>query len=193
MAKFKIGQDVRILDDIAGLLGVKGKIIERVSEKDDVYKIDLGTLYVFGSQIADTKTKEAREAVNTRYGYLAGDDDAYDDYEEDDEEEEDEEDNIPTEDEVLSMLTQLYGADMAKAICKGTDDDEEGEDTTPAHYDGFIQPIELMASQFSRERYVGFLLGNIIKYASRYGKKAGSNDAKKILQYGKWLAELGEF
>lgn len=58
------------------------------------------------------------------------------------------------------------------------------------HYEGDIQPIELMQSQFTRDEFTGGLLFNIIKYASRFGKKDEViKDAKKILRYAEWLVE----
>ena len=54
--------------------------------------------------------------------------------------------------------------------------------TYSSHYTGTIQPTELI---ISNNQGTGFCLGNIIKYASRYGKKAGQNkqDLLKIIHY----------
>lgn len=61
------------------------------------------------------------------------------------------------------------------------------------HYEGDVQPIELMQAQFPKEKFCGGLLFNIIKYASRFGKKdAPIKDAKKILRYAEWLVEATE-
>lgn len=58
------------------------------------------------------------------------------------------------------------------------------------HYDGRIQPIELMQAQMSHSEFRGFLLGNIIKYASRMGKKDSAvKDAVKIARYADWLVQ----
>ena len=58
------------------------------------------------------------------------------------------------------------------------------------HYEGDIQPIELMQAQFDTEEFTGGLLFNIIKYASRFGKKDDPiKDAKKILRYAEWLVD----
>lgn len=58
------------------------------------------------------------------------------------------------------------------------------------HYEGDIQPIELMQAQFDNEEFTGGLLFNIIKYASRFGKKDEPiKDAKKILRYAEWLVD----
>ncbi len=56
------------------------------------------------------------------------------------------------------------------------------------HYQGEVEPIELMQAQMSREAFMGFLRGNIIKYASRFGKKDNmAKEAAKIRVYAEWL------
>lgn len=68
----------------------------------------------------------------------------------------------------------------------------EEADRVPEHYDahylGDVQPIELMQSVMSPETFMGFLRGNIIKYASRLGKKDDvAKETTKILRYAEWL------
>lgn len=56
------------------------------------------------------------------------------------------------------------------------------------HYQGGVEPIELMQAQMTREAFMGFLRGNIIKYASRFGKKDNmAKEAAKIRVYAEWL------
>ena len=58
------------------------------------------------------------------------------------------------------------------------------------HYQGAVEPIELMQAQMTREAFMGFLRGNIIKYASRFGKKDDEShvkEATKIRVYAEWL------
>ena len=58
------------------------------------------------------------------------------------------------------------------------------------HYQGDVEPIELMQAQMTREAFMGFLRGNIIKYASRFGKKDNEStikEAAKIRMYAEWL------
>ena len=58
------------------------------------------------------------------------------------------------------------------------------------HYKGDVEPIELMQAQMTREAFMGFLRGNIIKYASRFGKKDAESpvkEAAKIRVYAEWL------
>lgn len=53
--------------------------------------------------------------------------------------------------------------------------------TTPSHYQGTIQPIDLINAQD-----LNFNLGNVVKYACRAGKKQGENvmsDLEKAKDY----------
>ena len=70
-------------------------------------------------------------------------------------------------------------------------------DKVPEHYDahylGDVQPIELMQSVMSHEALTGFLRGNIIKYASRLGKKDDvAKETTKILRYAEWLDKVAK-
>ena len=68
--------------------------------------------------------------------------------------------------------------------------DNSGTALDATHYQGRIQPIELMQSVMQEEEFVGYLQGNIIKYASRLGKKGPAlTDARKIRQYAEWLVQ----
>lgn len=61
------------------------------------------------------------------------------------------------------------------------------------HYQGAVQPIQLMREQMTREAFMGFLRGNIIKYASRLGKKDKEvKETAKILQYALWLHQTAQ-
>lgn len=58
------------------------------------------------------------------------------------------------------------------------------------HYkDMGIQPWDVMEAVLSREEFIGFLRGNIIKYAMRQGKK-DSDDASKARHYKMKLDEV---
>jgi hypothetical protein len=62
------------------------------------------------------------------------------------------------------------------------------------HYkDLGMQPWHVMESVLTREEFIGYLKGNIIKYGMRQGRKEGSDDAGKALHYKQKLYEfLGE-
>ena len=53
-----------------------------------------------------------------------------------------------------------------------------------------VQPWELMESVLTHEEFVGFLKGNVIKYALRAGRKDGSDDLGKCRHYMMKLAEV---
>lgn len=56
------------------------------------------------------------------------------------------------------------------------------------HYVSDHQPIETMQANMTNEEFIGFLKGNIIKYACRCGKKDEPlKEAEKIKQYAEWL------
>ncbi|PWM76717.1 MAG: hypothetical protein DBY32_11375 [Phascolarctobacterium sp.] len=60
-----------------------------------------------------------------------------------------------------------------------------------AHYQTAVQPIEVMQANMTREELIGFLKGNIIKYACRCGRKDDvRKETAKILQYAQWLDDV---
>lgn len=52
-----------------------------------------------------------------------------------------------------------------------------------------IQPIEIMKANMTKEKFRGFLEGNILKYPLRYEDKNGLEDLKKAKTYLTWLIE----
>lgn len=52
-----------------------------------------------------------------------------------------------------------------------------------------IQPWDVMEAVLTHEEFVGFLKGNVVKYAMRQGKK-DSDDANKARHYALKLAEV---
>lgn len=71
-----------------------------------------------------------------------------------------------------------------------------GKPETSTHYMGAVQPIELMLNVLSREEFIGFLKGNMIKYAFRAGRKEGESaekDRNKYLAYSEWLRTFESF
>lgn len=81
-----------------------------------------------------------------------------------------------------------YGIDFALSyikypnITKIADKyDENNTSTTPSHYQGTTQPIDLINAQ-----NLNFNLGNVVKYVCRAGKKDGENilsDLEKAKNY----------
>ena len=61
---------------------------------------------------------------------------------------------------------------------------------SPPHYTaGGIETIDYIKAKLSPEGYRGYLQGNLLKYASRIGKK-GSDDAGKAAWYAQRLGML---
>ena len=59
------------------------------------------------------------------------------------------------------------------------------------HYkDMPVQPWSVMESVLTKEEFIGFLKGNIIKYSMRAGRKPGSDDAGKAQHYQQKLKEI---
>lgn len=53
-----------------------------------------------------------------------------------------------------------------------------------------IQPWAVMESVLTREEFIGYLKGNVVKYAMRAGRKEGSDDAGKAQHYQQKLKEI---
>lgn len=54
----------------------------------------------------------------------------------------------------------------------------------PAHYTtGGIETIDYLVAKLSPEQFQGFLIGNVMKYVSRYPHKNGLEDLKKARWY----------
>lgn len=60
----------------------------------------------------------------------------------------------------------------------------------PAHYGGADDPyevIKVLRAWLSRDEFIGFLKGNIIKYQARAAKKSGAQDYAKSAWYAAYL------
>ena len=61
------------------------------------------------------------------------------------------------------------------------------------HYkDMPVQPWHVMESVLTREEFIGFLKGNVIKYSLRAGRKEGSDDVGKARHYMYKLKEVSD-
>ena len=60
-----------------------------------------------------------------------------------------------------------------------------------SHYkDMGVQPWTVMEALLTRDEFIGYLKGNLIKYGMRQGKKEDSDDAGKLQHY---MVKLNEF
>ena len=79
---------------------------------------------------------------------------------------------------ILTMSSEIDGTDfddghdfgIKRAITLLEQLDDYKDNTTPTHYQGSIQPIDLINAQD-----LNFNLGNVVKYVCRAGKKQGEN------------------
>jgi len=63
----------------------------------------------------------------------------------------------------------------------------------PAHYTfGEIETIDYIKDKLTPSQYVGYCLGNVIKYVSRYRYKGGAEDLHKAQVYLGWAIEMME-
>jgi hypothetical protein len=61
---------------------------------------------------------------------------------------------------------------------------------SPAHYNsGSVECIDAIESMLTKEEFIGFLRGNILKYQWRYKQKNGAEDLKKAQWYFDKLKE----
>ena len=71
--------------------------------------------------------------------------------------------------------------DLLLFIVNLEEEQPEKQHSTPSHYQGTIQPIDLINAQ-----NLNFNLGNVVKYVCRAGKKKGENvlsDLEKAKNY----------
>lgn len=55
-----------------------------------------------------------------------------------------------------------------------------------------IQPIQVMEANFTPEKFIGYLEGNVLKYIMRYSAKGGIDDLKKAQHYSEILTSYLE-
>lgn len=104
------------------------------------------------------------------------------------------------------VLIKLHGGDYCSVLPRDilllNDTPDTEEPVVPKkpkntyhdeHYQTDHQPIEVMQANMTGEELVGFLKGNIIKYACRCGRKdAALKEAQKIKRYAGWLVDVLE-
>lgn len=60
----------------------------------------------------------------------------------------------------------------------------------PIHYTtGNIEVIDYIKDKLTQQQFIGYCLGNVIKYVSRYQHKGGKEDLEKALVYLTWSIE----
>jgi hypothetical protein len=56
----------------------------------------------------------------------------------------------------------------------------------PSHYCGAIETIDFIRDKLTPDQFVGYCLGNVMKYVSRYRDKGGKQDLEKAAVYLGW-------
>ena len=87
----------------------------------------------------------------------------------------------------LDKLTAIADSEFEKALEKGTVklvyEPENDAVSHPAHYtSGGIECIDCIKAALG-QHFIGFLMGNVIKYSYRYKDKNGAEDLKKARWY----------
>lgn len=80
-------------------------------------------------------------------------------------------------------------AKMYEALSDGVEPKTDLIDQQDHYTNNGIQPIQIMKANMTKEKYRGFLEGNILKYPLRYEDKNGVEDLKKAKTYLTWLIE----
>ena len=72
--------------------------------------------------------------------------------------------------------------------------EDNGSSETSKHYKSFgrveEQPIVVMMRSIPRKNFSAYLECSFMKYNMRNGKKSGTNDTGKAMQYAKWYFEF---
>lgn len=71
--------------------------------------------------------------------------------------------------------------------------DNLGTPEKATHYKGAVEPLEVMSRLLTKDEFIGFLKGNIIKYSYRAGHKqgeSGDKDRNKFIVYSDWLKRV---
>ena len=66
------------------------------------------------------------------------------------------------------------------------------KDEKSSHYDaGGIETLDIIRAKLTPEQYVGYLMGNAIKYLCRANwKECPERDLEKAANYTQWLREM---
>lgn len=91
------------------------------------------------------------------------------------------------------LFTKHFSPERAEGRFCGEEDKNESDAVNPAHYqvEGIPEAIEIIQGLMTKEQFEGFLWGNILKYAYRYGRKGDKKEtAGKIAWYAKKLKEV---
>ena len=94
--------------------------------------------------------------------------------------------NAITESLSSSFISTVQTESPAEANAEASEKVEDDAVNHPSHYcQGGIECIDCIKAALG-ENYIGFLIGNVIKYAYRYKDKDGVRDLRKASVYLNW-------
>ena len=94
-------------------------------------------------------------------------------------------------DKVKKVIEDTYGIEKDNMFV----DDYVEKVKQPSHYEigeTGLEAIDVIEATLTKEEYIGYLRGNILKYNLRANKKNGSEDLRKADIYSGWLVEALE-
>ena len=86
-----------------------------------------------------------------------------------------------------SLTSSTFGENIGYCSCTGPFTLTTRTEEEDKHYSGTIQPLEFMQANMSKDEFIGFLKGNIIKYVSRAGKKKSTSEKEDLLKAKRYL------
>lgn len=104
-------------------------------------------------------------------------------------------DDEEEDDEEVGQIAGVINYDIAKAMHEDALNKKVEDAVNPSHYkvEGLPEAIDIINHLMHREQYEGFLWGNILKYAYRFGRKGDKAEtAGKIAWYANQLKDLEE-
>ncbi len=93
-----------------------------------------------------------------------------------------------------SVLEEAINAQAKQAEDHGeTPEAEDDSVNHPNHYaDKNIEVIDYIEDTLTHEEYIGYCIGNVLKYVSRWRKKGGLEDLEKAAVYLDWAIKAVE-
>ena len=95
------------------------------------------------------------------------------------------------DEEDASYNLEALATELAEALCEKSDLNNKGAVSHPSHYcDGGIETIDFIRAKLTKDEFVGYCKGNVLKYTSRAGKKGDpAEDMAKANVYAGWAEE----
>lgn len=95
----------------------------------------------------------------------------------------------------MELKNKHWAYEPGERIAIKQDKPQEQTDNVnrPAHYTaGGIETIEFIKAKLSRQGFIDYCRGNVIKYVTRAPMKGGKEDLLKAIRYLEWAVEAWE-